>query len=133
MSADGSSDDSAGDVDGNLYARIPASLPQELAEILCQQPGVRIERIVSRGHCSPPGVWYDQPEQEFVLLLRGAARLQFAATAAHGAYSIELSPADHLLIPAHQRHRVSWTAAEVDTVWLAVFFGGESDDEMPRA
>jgi cupin 2 domain-containing protein len=113
----------AGLVQGNLYTGIPAALPQELVDILCQRSGLRIERIVSRGHCSPPGFWYDQPEHEFVLLLSGAARLEFAATDARGPQQVELSAADHLLIPAHQRHRVDWTPADADTVWLAVLFG----------
>ena len=40
----------------------------------------RIERIVSRGQASPPGFWYDQETDEWVLLVSGARR--FASTTA---------------------------------------------------
>lgn len=38
--------------------------------------GVRVERIVSQGHVTPPGQWYDQDWDEWVSLLSGAARLR---------------------------------------------------------
>jgi len=105
----------------NLFADIPAQLPQELVDVLVDEPAVRIERIVSRGHSSAADAWYDQQQHEFVLLLSGGARLQFESPAR----SVELVAGDHLLIPAHQRHRVAWTADGQDSVWLAVFFGGD--------
>lgn len=102
----------------NLLTGIPAALPEELVDILADTAGVRIERIVSRGHSSPPGFWYEQAEHEWVLILRGRARLGFD----HGAPEVELGEGDHLLIPAGRRHRVSWTDPEVETIWVAVFF-----------
>jgi cupin 2 domain-containing protein len=54
-----------------------ANLPDELTEILVQAKQCRIERIVADGHVSPPDFWYDQIENEFVLLVQGAARLRF--------------------------------------------------------
>jgi cupin 2 domain-containing protein len=48
----------------NLITDVPKSLPSELVEILVQSKHVRIERIVSTGHCSPPGFWYDQDEND---------------------------------------------------------------------
>jgi cupin 2 domain-containing protein len=104
----------------NIYTSLPESLPEELTESLISTDDVRIERIVSLGHTSPEGFWYDQPEDEFVLLLSGAARLRF--TDADDA--IELKPGDHLVIPAHRRHRVEWTSPSEPSVWLAVFFCG---------
>ena len=102
----------------NLFAGIPTSLPDELTEILLSRQGLRIERIVSRGHASPEDFWYDQAEDEWILLLAGSAGLQFGdETEAR-----TLRPGDHLHIPAHRRHRVAWTTADTDTVWLAVFF-----------
>lgn len=106
---------------GNLFSGIPAQLPQELVDVLVDQDAVRIERIVSRGHSSAADAWYDQQQHEFVLLLSGAARLQFERPAR----SVELVAGDHLLIRAHQRHRVVWTDSEHDSVWLTVFFGGD--------
>ena len=79
---------------------------------------MRIERIVSRGHASPPDFWYDQDWHEFVLLMSGRARLELA----DGAPVVELEPGDWLDIKAHVRHRVDWTDPEQDTVWLAVHY-----------
>ncbi len=100
----------------NLFADLPADLPAELTHTLAAGPGVRVERIVSRGHASPPGFWYDQEEAEWVLVVRGAARIRFEDG------SVELRPGDHVTIPARRRHRVEWTAPDEPTVWLAVFF-----------
>ena len=49
----------------NLFTGIPAELPQEWMETLLGGRGrFRVERIVSRGHASPEGFWYDQDEHE---------------------------------------------------------------------
>jgi cupin 2 domain-containing protein len=87
-------------------------------DILASGSRSRIERIVSRGHASPPGFWYDQDENEWVAVLQGQARIAFEGQAP----PIDLGPGDHLLIKAHQRHRVLSTAPDRDTIWLAVFF-----------
>lgn len=101
---------------GNIWAAIPDQLPDELTEILTAAEGVTIERIVSRGHCSADGFWYDQDCNEWVLLLKGRAGLSFEGRPA----AIELTAGDYINIPAHVRHRVAWTAADAETVWLAV-------------
>lgn len=85
--------------------------------MLLQTPGVRIERIVSEGHSSPEGFWYDQETHEWVLLLSGAAKLQF-----EGEEPIGLKPGSYLHIPAHRRHRVEWTDPTQPTVWLAIHY-----------
>jgi len=100
----------------NLFAAIPAALPEELFQDLYDNGHTRIERIVSRGHRSPEHFWFDQQWDEWVLLLKGSAGLLFEAQAA----AITLVPGDCLLIPAGTKHRVAWTADQVDTVWLAV-------------
>jgi cupin 2 domain-containing protein len=102
----------------NIFRKIPSELPEELVQELLTRDGLRIERIVSRGHRSPPGHWYDQDENEWVILLSGRARLVFE----DGAESIELRPGDYVEIPAHVRHRVEETSADQDAVWLAVFY-----------
>ena len=61
----------------NIFAGIPTQLPDELVEILLATKNVRVERIVSAGHASPPGFWYEQAMREWVLLIQGAARLIF--------------------------------------------------------
>jgi cupin 2 domain-containing protein len=102
----------------NLFQKIPATLPGELVETLCRAENVRIERIVSRGQASPADFWYDQDENEFVLLVSGRARLGFA----DGSVPADLLPGDWLEIRAHVRHRVEWTDPLRDTVWLAVHY-----------
>jgi len=99
----------------NLFANIPESLPKELLEILLERDGVRLERIVSLGHTTPPGVWYDQAWDEWGILLSGSATLQF-----EGKEPLLLEPGDYLFIPAHCRHRVEATDKHVKSVWLAL-------------
>ncbi|QDT64239.1 cupin domain-containing protein [Calycomorphotria hydatis] len=101
----------------NLFADLPESLPEELVEILVENSGGRIERIVSTGQASPPGFWYDQEEHEWVLLLTGSAVLRFEDQQE----VLSLKPGDHIMIPAHRRHRVESTSPTEPTVWLAVF------------
>jgi cupin 2 domain-containing protein len=108
----------------NLFANIPATLPAELSEKLLRAGELRIERIVSRGHVSPPDFWYDQAEHEWVLLLQGAARLQLIDSNEQERI-IGLKAGDYLHLAAHQRHRVEWTTPDADTIWLAVFYSSE--------
>jgi cupin 2 domain-containing protein len=102
----------------NLFAHIPLKLPDELSEIILEEKAISIERIVSRGHASPAGFWYDQEDNEWVVLLKGSAGLRFA----EGDESVALYPGDYILIPARRRHRVDWTDPDQDTVWLAVHY-----------
>lgn len=97
--------------------------------MLVRTPQVRIERIVSHGQSSPDGFWYDQTEAEWVVVLSGAARLLLEGESA----PLHLSAGDHLLIPAHTRHRVEWTTPDEPTVWLAVFFADKPGDPDPPA
>lgn len=103
---------------GNLLHAIPSTLPTEITDCLLQSRGVRIERIVSKGHHSDPGFWYDQTEHEWVLLVKGAATLRFE----QGDQTVHLTPGMYLNIAAHERHRVESTAADQETIWLAVFY-----------
>lgn len=79
--------------------------------------GIRIDRIVSRGHVSPDGFWYDQGTHEWVMLVQGAARLRF-----EGEEPVEMIAGSFLNIPAHKRHRVEWTDVMQQTIWLAVHY-----------
>lgn len=103
----------------NLLADVPRALAEEQFTELLRRPGLAIERIVSTGQASPPGFWYDQAQDEFVLLLQGSASLQVEGEAAPRA----LVAGDWAHLPAHRRHRVERTQAEPPTVWLAVHFG----------
>ncbi len=104
----------------NLFADIPARLPEELLDVLAENARVRIERIVSDGHASPSGFWYDQQQHEWVLLISGSAVLSVQKES--GIEQVALGPGDHLLLPAHQRHRVESTSSTEKTIWLAVYF-----------
>jgi cupin 2 domain-containing protein len=88
----------------------------EETETLFEDDHVRIERIVSRGHASPPGFWYDSDEGEWVMVLAGAAEVRFECDDRR----VSLGPGSHLHIRPHERHRVEWTDPAADTVWLAV-------------
>ena len=101
----------------NLFAGIVPHRPDETFTTILERPGARIERIVSHGHITPIDAPYDQAGDEWVLLVRGAARIWL-----DGAGERDLAPGDHLLIPAHCRHRVTWTSPDEPTVWLAVHF-----------
>ncbi len=102
----------------NIFLNIPTELPEELCEILARSSSVRVERIISYGHASPKGFWYDQPQQEWVILLQGAAHIRFE----DGDILVELTSGDYASIPAHSRHRVEWTTPDGPTIWLAVHF-----------
>ena len=103
----------------NLLSPLPDATQAEIFTSLIERPGIRIERIVSQGQVTPPDAPYDQPHDEWVLLLAGSARLWLEESG-----ETTLSPGDALLIPAHMRHRVTWTQAEPATVWLAVHLEG---------
>lgn len=101
----------------NLFDGLPQRTTDELFTELAARDGVLIERIVSTGQVTPLDRPYDQDHDEWVLLLRGGARLWIA-----GDGELDLRPGDHVLIPARRPHRVTWTAPDEPTVWLAVHF-----------
>jgi len=102
----------------NLFSEIPTDLPDELFDTILDVDSVRIERIVSHGHASPAGFWYDQDKAEWVLVLKGEAKLLFEGDEE----PIHMTPGDHVNIPAHKRHRVEWTKPDEPTIWLAVHY-----------
>ncbi len=100
----------------NLFSNIPDSLPEELIEVLAKSDSVRIERIVSQGHATPEGEWYDQEHNEWVVLLSGTAYLLVEGQS----QPVVMKPGDYQLLPAHFRHRVEWTDPDVNSIWLAI-------------
>jgi cupin 2 domain-containing protein len=105
---------------GNLFADVSAASAgqeEESSEIFTQ-PGLKIERIVSHGQASPPEFWYDQAWNEWVIVLRGSATVQFEDENAARA----MEAGDYVFIPARKRHRVEWADLQQPTVWLAVHF-----------
>ncbi|MEW5831282.1 MAG: cupin domain-containing protein [Campylobacterota bacterium] len=89
-------------------------VPPENGEVFTpvfETSGLRIEAIRSR--LKTPGEWYDQVENEWVMLVCGEAMLEIAGEV------LRLRGGDHLLIPARTPHRVLSTAQ--DTYWIGVF------------
>ncbi len=103
---------------GNIWADLSSSYPDEIIEMILKNESFRLERIVSTGQATPLGEWYDQDEEEWVLLLTGGARLLFE----HKTEAYNMQPGDYLHIPAHCRHRVEWTDPRQPTVWLALHY-----------
>ena len=105
---------------GNLLEGFESHAAEERFDTLLTRPDLRIERIVSTGQAGADGVWYDQPQTEWVALLSGSAVLRFED-------EVEprlLRPGDWMTIAPHRRHRVEATAAQTPSVWLAVHVGG---------
>jgi cupin 2 domain-containing protein len=101
----------------NLFENIPVPSEDEQFIELLSRPGARIERIVSHGHFTPVSTPFDQDHDEWVLLLRGSAGLWVDSDGER-----DLRPGDHMLIPARRLHRVTRTAEDEPTVWLAIHF-----------
>ncbi|MDX1757077.1 MAG: cupin domain-containing protein [Marinobacter sp.] len=101
----------------NLHDFLPHDLKTERFDEILHTSTVRIERIVSKGHRSPETGWYDQDENEWVLVLQGSGVLTF-----DDGSSCRLSAGDYINIPAHRKHKVSWTDPAELTFWLAVFY-----------
>jgi cupin 2 domain-containing protein len=103
---------------GNLWSGLPERpVVQEIVDILLERPDIRIERIVSTGQATAQGEWYDQDRDEWVLVVAGAARLRIEGEGDDR----ELGDGDFIMLPAHCRHRVTWTQSEPPTIWLAIF------------
>ena len=101
----------------NIFLNIPPELKTEHFQDLFKNNSIRIERIISKGHSSPASGWYDQSENEWVIVLKGSGAIAFA-----DGHEVNLTTGDFIFIPKHQKHRVSWTDPENITVWLAVFY-----------
>lgn len=101
----------------NIFDSLPNDLSLEVFEDVVRSSAVRIERIVSKGQTSPDTGWYDQDENEWVMVVAGKASIAFE----DGSTS-DLSSGDYMNIPAHVKHKVAWTDPNEITVWLAVFY-----------
>ena len=102
----------------NIYSQIPKELPDELFEEIIQGSSFKLERIISKGHSTPEGEWYDQDRDEWAILLKGGAGLLIEGEGE----VVVLKPGDYLHLPAHVKHRVEWTDSGEETVWLALHY-----------
>lgn len=108
----------AGEMTGNIFSSLPEELDAEFFSELLQDRNIRIERIVSQGHASPASSgWYDQEDNEWVLVLDGTGRILF-----EDGREVTMQKGDFLHIPAHAKHKVSWTDPDRQTIWLAVHY-----------
>ncbi|MCY4044230.1 MAG: cupin [Cellvibrionales bacterium] len=101
----------------NVFTALPKALPEEVFTPILTGKNVRIERILSYGQTTPEGEWYDQDENEWVLLLQGNAKLLIKNKG-----EFNLTAGDNMLLPAHEKHRVTWTDPGQITIWLAIFY-----------
>lgn len=102
----------------NVFSNIPESFPEEIFETILENGRFKLERILSCGQSTPAGEWYDQEKNEWVILLKGRAGLRFK----NEEKIIEMTAGDHILIPAHKKHRVEWTHETQNTIWLALHY-----------
>lgn len=101
----------------NIFKSIPDNLNEEIFEELVQSKDIKIERIISKGHVSPESGWYDQEQNEWVIVLKGEAIISFESEK-----EVTLGVGDYLNVPAHTKHKVSWTDPDTETIWLAVHY-----------
>ena len=102
----------------NIFSGMQKQTSGEILETILQADQFKIERIISRGHATAEGEWYDQDKNEWVLVLKGNAGLLFEGDNE----TVVMKTGDYINIPAHQKHRVEWTDPEEETIWLAIHY-----------
>ena len=102
----------------NIFSGLQEQTPDEILETILQTYQFKIERIISRDHSTNEGEWYDQDKNEWVLVLKGNAGLQFEGDDE----AVIMRTGDYINIPAHRKHRVEWTDPEEDTIWLTIHY-----------
>jgi len=102
----------------NIFSKIPNTISDEIFDAIIQTKNITIERIISNGHASPKDFWYDQEKNEWVIVLKGHARLKFG----ENDEMVEMKRGDYINIPARCKHRVDWTDPNEETIWLAVHY-----------
>ncbi len=108
---------------GDLLDALPDASREEQFDTLLERSGLRIVRIVSDGQATPAGEWFDQDDDEWVVVVAGQAGLRI-----EGESDVRtLAPGGYAFLPAHCRHRVEWTDSEGPTVWLAVHMAPVTD------
>ena len=109
----------------SLYEGIRSKkLAAEQFTELLSAPGIRVARIVSDGHTTPEGEWFDQETGELVFVVQGAALVLFEASGTE----VSLGPGDYVNIAPHERHRVTWTDATQKTVWLVIHYDAPQNE-----
>ncbi len=104
----------------NIFDIKDEKLSEELTTLLHSDKNIRIERIISDGQCSEKGFWYDQEENEWLVLIQGSAKLKFDDSRFDN--EVILNAGDTLFIPAHCRHRVKYTSTVPKCIWVCIFY-----------
>lgn len=94
----------------NLFTNTEPPDKGERFDTLLSHRNLVVERIVSSSAITPRE--YAQPQDEWVVLVKGEAVIQVAGE------SIALKPGDHLFLPAGAPHTVERTSH--GAMWLAV-------------
>ncbi len=102
----------------NIFSDIQKYAPDEILETILQTNKFKIERIISRGHATADGEWYNQDKNEWVMVLKGSAGLLFEGDDK----TVIMKTGDYINIPAHRKHRVEWTEPEEETIWLTIHY-----------
>lgn len=102
----------------NLLDKLPSTkTANEIFETLIQTKQLKLERIISTGQITPENQWYNQAQNEWVVLIKGRANIVF-----EDQREVHLVAGDYLHIHKHQKHRVSWTDPNDTCVWLALHY-----------
>ncbi|MDD5053341.1 MAG: cupin domain-containing protein [Sulfuricurvum sp.] len=95
----------------NIYNRHYPDENHEIFSPIFTSPALRIESI--RSWLKTPGEWYNQNEDEWVLLLEGEALLELDNK------TFALIKGNYLFIPKQTKHRVLSTSE--NALWLGIF------------
>jgi cupin 2 domain-containing protein len=112
----------------NILSGIPEALPQELEQLLLENEHLSIRRILSKGHSAPAQGWYEQQDNEWVLVLKGEGIIEFTDHSER-----HMQEGDYCYIPALKKHRVKWTPEQEVTIWLAIHFPGQKLTQKKQA
>lgn len=99
----------------NILENTGGAGEEEQFNLLLKLPNCRIDRIVSAGHSSPKGFWYEQENDEWIMLVQGKATLEFEDRL------VEMKAGDYLFLPMNCKHRIEATSIEPVCIWLCVF------------
>ncbi|AJI47536.1 cupin domain-containing protein [Francisella philomiragia] len=96
----------------NLFDVIPSTSNNEIFVDLLKNDNTHIEKIISYGQVTPIDEPYIQSHDEWVVVLKGMAKLRLDNN------DYILDEGEHLFIPKNTKHWVTYT--ENPTIWLAL-------------
>lgn len=100
---------------GKFYSNENVKNNKEQFTELIKGGSFTLEKIVSNGFKSPENTWMFEVKDEWVILLKGRAKLEFKSGDV-----IDLIAGDYLFIPAKSKHRLVYTSKKPNCYWLAI-------------